>query len=679
MLARWTGPRRVADVIETMQACRIAAATPADGRTMLEQPPFVERGFFVPQPGASFLRPAAPYRLSETPVTLRTPRAAPRGGRRRCPDATARGRPRATADGAPAVAGPRLPLAGLRVVDLTAFLAGGHLGEALAALGAEVVKVESPRRPDGYRFVATYPELGSRLVGAVAALAGAEPREARASASTSRSRRDARCSRELIATADVLAENFTPGSSRASGSATSELRRHQSPPRRWCGCPRSGWRGRGATTSASRTTSSRSPGLARSGWEGGPPVQPAGIVDIVNGQHAFVATLAALRVPAVVGSRPAHRGRPGGDGRVPDRRPGHRVPAHRTLPGAHRQPHAGLRASGDLPVSRRTVDRARRSRPTSSGARSCGEIGMPEAQRELTVDARRDAHDELDAMISERTRSAAGPRGRRQAAVGRRARGGPRHAARGPPQRAARGAHVLPPDQVPGRGGASRLTPARALRLRRARAGPGTHDRPAQRRDPRRPRARRGTASTICAAGASSRPGCNHDPSGSRESGPAVNELANLVLSGLVTGAIYSIMASGLVVTYTTSGIFNFAHGAVAFATAYLYYQLNTGMKIPIVPSVIICVVLFAPMLGLLLDRDPPAPLVEGPRVRPDRRHHRAPRRVADARAVARRGGRERLARPRSRRQRSDDERGPGRGRRTDAAPQLPAVLRRRR
>ena len=82
-----------------------------------------------------------------------------------------------------------------------------------------------------------------------------------------------------------------------------------------------------------------------------------------------------------------------------------------------------------------------------------------------------------------------------------------------------------------------------------------------------------------------------------------MNELANLVLSGLVTGAIYSIMASGLVVTYTTSGIFNFAHGAVAFATAYLYYQLNTGMKIPIVPSVIICVVLFAPMLGLLLDR----------------------------------------------------------------------------
>jgi branched-subunit amino acid ABC-type transport system permease component len=81
-----------------------------------------------------------------------------------------------------------------------------------------------------------------------------------------------------------------------------------------------------------------------------------------------------------------------------------------------------------------------------------------------------------------------------------------------------------------------------------------------------------------------------------------VNELLNLVLSGLVTGAIYSVMASGLVLTYTTSGIFNFAHGAIAFATAYLYYQLNSGVGLPVVPSLLISVVVFAPLLGLLLD-----------------------------------------------------------------------------
>ena len=82
-----------------------------------------------------------------------------------------------------------------------------------------------------------------------------------------------------------------------------------------------------------------------------------------------------------------------------------------------------------------------------------------------------------------------------------------------------------------------------------------------------------------------------------------MDKFLNLVLSGAVTGAIYSIMASGLVLTYTTSGIFNFAHGAVAFATAYLYFQLNSGLGVPIVPSLIIAVFIFAPLLGLLLDR----------------------------------------------------------------------------
>src|ERR1700692_1407617 len=82
-----------------------------------------------------------------------------------------------------------------------------------------------------------------------------------------------------------------------------------------------------------------------------------------------------------------------------------------------------------------------------------------------------------------------------------------------------------------------------------------------------------------------------------------MEKFLNLVLSGSVTGAIYSIMASGLVLTYTTSGIFNFAHGAVAFSSAYLFYQLNTGAGVPTVPSLIIAAFIFAPLLGLLLDR----------------------------------------------------------------------------
>jgi ABC-type branched-subunit amino acid transport system ATPase component/branched-subunit amino acid ABC-type transport system permease component len=81
-----------------------------------------------------------------------------------------------------------------------------------------------------------------------------------------------------------------------------------------------------------------------------------------------------------------------------------------------------------------------------------------------------------------------------------------------------------------------------------------------------------------------------------------VQKLWNLILSGAVTGAIYSIMASGLVLTFQTSGIFNFAHGAVAFTTAFFYYQVHTGQGVPIVPAAILSVLVFAPLLGLALD-----------------------------------------------------------------------------
>ena len=87
-----------------------------------------------------------------------------------------------------------------------------------------------------------------------------------------------------------------------------------------------------------------------------------------------------------------------------------------------------------------------------------------------------------------------------------------------------------------------------------------------------------------------------------------MEKLLNLVISGAVSGAIYSVMASGLVLTYQSSGIFNFAHGAIAFATAYLYFQLHAatadgGLGWPIVPSAIVAILVFAPLLGLLLDR----------------------------------------------------------------------------
>ena len=54
-----------------------------------------------------------------------------------------------------------------------------------------------------------------------------------------------------------------------------------------------------------------------------------------------------------------------------------------------------------------------------------------------------------------------------------------------------------------------------------------------------------------------------------------MDKFLNYSVIGLTTAAIYAIAASGLVVTYTTSGIFNFAHGAFGMLAAFLFWQLH--------------------------------------------------------------------------------------------------------
>src|SRR6185437_12825800 len=82
-----------------------------------------------------------------------------------------------------------------------------------------------------------------------------------------------------------------------------------------------------------------------------------------------------------------------------------------------------------------------------------------------------------------------------------------------------------------------------------------------------------------------------------------MSQFLTFLIAGVVSGSFYAIMASGLVLTYSTSGVFNFAHGAIAFLVALLYYELNSGLHWPVLPSVVVSVLIFSPLLGLLLDR----------------------------------------------------------------------------
>jgi branched-chain amino acid transport system permease protein len=70
---------------------------------------------------------------------------------------------------------------------------------------------------------------------------------------------------------------------------------------------------------------------------------------------------------------------------------------------------------------------------------------------------------------------------------------------------------------------------------------------------------------------------------------------------GLVTGAVYGIAASGLVLTYTTSGIFNFAQGAMAMLAAFTYWQFRYGWNWPAPLALFVVIAVLAPLVGAVL------------------------------------------------------------------------------
>jgi branched-chain amino acid transport system permease protein len=82
-----------------------------------------------------------------------------------------------------------------------------------------------------------------------------------------------------------------------------------------------------------------------------------------------------------------------------------------------------------------------------------------------------------------------------------------------------------------------------------------------------------------------------------------VQEFAQFLVLGVVAGAIYFVAASGLVVTYATSGVFNFAHGALGMVAAYSYWALHDALGWPAVPALLLVVFVGGPLVGAFLER----------------------------------------------------------------------------
>jgi branched-chain amino acid transport system permease protein len=82
-----------------------------------------------------------------------------------------------------------------------------------------------------------------------------------------------------------------------------------------------------------------------------------------------------------------------------------------------------------------------------------------------------------------------------------------------------------------------------------------------------------------------------------------VTDFLAFTIVGIVTGAIYAVAASGLVVTYTTSGVFNIAHGAVGMLMAFVYWQVRYDWGWPAPISLVFVILFVAPLFGVLVDR----------------------------------------------------------------------------
>ncbi len=76
------------------------------------------------------------------------------------------------------------------------------------------------------------------------------------------------------------------------------------------------------------------------------------------------------------------------------------------------------------------------------------------------------------------------------------------------------------------------------------------------------------------------------------------------VVFALLAAPTYAIAASGLVVTYTTTGIFNFAHGAIGMIVAFCYWQITSpaAWGQPVWLGLVLCLFVIAPVIGFVLD-----------------------------------------------------------------------------
>lgn len=84
-----------------------------------------------------------------------------------------------------------------------------------------------------------------------------------------------------------------------------------------------------------------------------------------------------------------------------------------------------------------------------------------------------------------------------------------------------------------------------------------------------------------------------------------------VALLGIIVGCVYALSATGVVLTYSATGVFNIAHFAIGLLAGYLAWQCNGVWGIPLVLTVPLVLFVCGPLLGLVLERVVFRPLQE--------------------------------------------------------------------
>jgi len=199
-LYAWVESQTVDEIRDLATAFRIPNAPVANGANIESLDHFQARGSFIANPRDGFTQPGPPYRMQ--PAQLRAPQPAPRLGEHTDQH---RQRGRRNRDTLPTMPS----FEGLRVVDMTTFWAGPSCTHMLAMLGAEVIHVESTRRPDGTRLIAGIPITEDQWWEKSPIFSGLNTNK---KGLTLNLQSDAgrEVLMQLIATCDVIVENFTP-------------------------------------------------------------------------------------------------------------------------------------------------------------------------------------------------------------------------------------------------------------------------------------------------------------------------------------------------------------------------------------------------------------------------------------------------------------------------------------